>query len=252
MPPPQQPGFGMQPEFYRPPGIYFEAIGDAWTLLTRDLGSWLLITLVLMLVNVVCVAPFVIAGMLIQNGGSFIAQPGEMPNVANWALGQFVSLMGNVISFPVLAGGFWVALKQVRGESISVGDIFEPFKYLGQIFGTAVLYSLALIIGLCLCVIPYFYLLGALSFAALLVVDKGMGPVDALQTSRTSLGSSAWIMLVFLLVVGFIAGLGVCLFGVGILITMPIYFLGVALHYNYYFPQQGASAGYVLPEYPQG
>jgi hypothetical protein len=246
-PPPQftnypRPQFSASSEFLREPGIHFEAIGDSWKIINADLGTWALISLGGLLLVLVIQLPTSLIAQYIEYGGHILPVPGENPSLSNVLLATPISFIGGVLSFPVMGGLYSVALRRIRGEQPDISYIFDGFKKFVPFLGFGILYYLAIIVGSILCIVPGLYLFGALSLAPLLIIDKGMGPVEAMSTSMRTLGSNAWMMLVFLFVASFFAGLGIVACCVGILITWPIIFIGTALHYHYYFDQQADAA----------
>jgi hypothetical protein len=246
-PPPQftnypRPQFSSSSEFLREPGIHFEAIGDSWKIINADLGTWAMISLIGLILVVVIQLPASLIAQVIEYGGHLLPAPGETPNFGGILLSVPISMLGGALSFPIMGGLYSVALRRIRGEAPDISYIFDGFKLFVPFIGFAFLYYIAIMIGSMLCIVPGLYLYGALSLAPLLVIDKGMGPVEAARTSIKTLGSNAWMMLLFLIVSSILAGLGMIACCVGILITWPIVFIGTALHYHYYFDQQPNAA----------
>jgi|GEM_PF-4289185 len=54
----------------RPPGVYFETIGEAWQIFNQDTGTWILSVLVAGLISV----PLLAMSVYVSNGGSFMPQ----------------------------------------------------------------------------------------------------------------------------------------------------------------------------------
>ncbi len=87
---------------------------------------------------------------------------------------------------PIDYGSAFVFLKAVRGDKIEVKDIFSPFenieRYLNVIL--AELLKLAIVgIGMFLLIVPGIIFACKLAFVKYLVLDRNMGPVEAVKES---------------------------------------------------------------------
>ena len=127
-------------------------------------------------------------------------------------LKNFLSLVGVVILYtltcwiPYLNVGTTIALiclpaAMSRGEAISPTEIFAA-KYrenMGNFFLLCVFYTMAIVIGLLFGVIPGIVLGYAWFIAFLLLVDKGMEPLQALaESNKRTNGKKATIFWAFL------------------------------------------------------
>lgn len=68
-------------------------------------------------------------------------------------------------------------------------------------------------------------------FSTFLVVDRGLGPLDALKTSMELTKGNRWPLFGFALLTALIVALGVLALGVGLLVAIPI--VGLATAYAY-------------------
>lgn len=133
----------------------------------------------------------------------------------------------------VIAGALiHVALKQIRGEGARVGALLE----IGDVVGKLVLLGLietvlSAIAGL-LCLLPALVAWSLLMFAVPLVVEQKMEPLDAIRQSFNML-KSQWLMaLVFNVAAALVSAAGAILCCVGVVLSMPLYELSVALLYD--------------------
>lgn len=187
--------------------------------------------------------------------GSWIGQAWEMVigDLASFALGTLLAAVVTIVTIgicgpPLQAGLFIMALKRYRGEPISAGTVFEGFQFFLPAWGIALIQGLlgaiaggivggvlgaALgaagmsqetiqavaqfvggIIGL---------VIGAAFFYAwVLMVDRGMGTIEAIQNSWTVTSEEllSYIGTVFVLQLLVAAGAIAC--GVGLLVTVPM------------------------------
>ncbi len=240
-PPPQYaqyPRNSFQPsgEFDRPPGVYFDAVGDAWTLVKRDLGTWVALLLVAIVIASLIALPFQSIGIVMQGG--LQPTPGDT-NIGAMIIANVLSFIGSAMGFPVYAGLLYAALKQIRGESISISDLFKGFSHFVPLALFGVLYHVLVLIACLLCLFPGVFAIGVLAPGMLLIMDRGYGPVQALTEGMRTLGNQAWMLGLFLIVVYVaMSMLGTLMCCIGLLVTLPIVVVSMALHYNYFWPTQ--------------
>lgn len=225
----------------RPPGVYFDAIKEAWNLMGADRATYAVAALAYIGVFFGLMFP-INMGISIAMGGPAFSDNSN-PRFDIMAVQQVVGLFVGAIGNMLLAGISYMALMQLRGERFGVGDVFAGFNRFGAMIGVCILQYLATAIGLCFCLVPGFFIAGALAFAPLLVLDQGLDPVGAIKTSYQALRRDAWSMFAFLFVAGLLTGLGVCACGVGFIFTLPLLQVGIAIHYLYYFPPSAPRYG---------
>lgn len=240
---------GMQPN--RPVArIRFEAIGEAWSLFQQNMGVWIGASLICFLIGGIVVAPFYVMLMGAMIGASAAAGDGSRHSPAAAALGGGVILMSFLMMAAVLvvsaflrAGMFTLALKQVRGQPIAIGDMFSAGRVVVPLLGLVLISGIAEYFGSI--AIVGGYILGGLWLAAdLLVIDRGMGPVDALRASWKAL-QPEWLMAaVFFFVIALIASLGGVVCGIGALFTVPLFFLSIAIIYRDTFDVPANEGGF--------
>ncbi len=116
-----------------------------------------------------------------------------------------------------------IAAKVGRGESaISSTEIFNPQyrKYMGEfflVFGFLIIGNLA---GTALMVLPAIVIGIAWSLAPLLVLDKGMSPLDALKKSNDLTYGSKWTIFLGLLALEIVI----------VVVMMILAFIGMKIH----------------------
>lgn len=244
-----------QPPAYSPPPqrVKFEDIGEAFQLLQKQLGAWVGAGAITFFGTLTAVVPFyvwVIASVL-RKGESF-----NPATLLGPVLLMVLTLL--VLSLVTTSGMYQMALKQLRGGRLSVGDLFGNLSKSGPVFVLLVLLGLiggviggvsqALLgsvlgpfAGL-LTSIPS-YILGALSsLSVLLVLDQRLSPVEAIQESWRVMKSELWTALAFILVLGMASSLGALACGFGVIFTLPLYYLGMALMYRNFYPERFRAA----------
>lgn len=141
-------------------------------------------------------------------------------------------LLGVIIGSYVSGGITEVALKTARGEMTSVGDVFGGGKYFMRMLVANLCAAVVISIGNSLCVAPGVFLTCALFGYQCVVVDQGLGGIEALkkaweQTEGHRLNIFIFVLLGIPLV---FAGSLAC--GIGVLLgTLPILAVGQAYIY---------------------
>jgi len=142
-----------------------------------------------------------------------------------------------------------MAIRQINGERISIDDFFRIGDVAAPLLGMSALLATAVMIGAYMCYIPGFILSGLFMFAPALVVDRKLKAVDALTTSFNMLKSNWLMATLFYFVISLLSGLGVLACCVGVLVTVPLMYLSVAVGYqSFLYGQQ--TPGYA-PDYGQ-
>ena len=172
----------------------------------------------------------VVYGML----ASVIAQyvDASFLGVLNGLVQGVSSLVGLLVGSYMAGGIASFALKVARGQPVSFGDVFSGGQYFGRMFVAAICASIVVVLGSILCLVPGIIVGLGISQYSYLVVDQGLGGVDALKkswemTNGHKLNLFLFGLLAFLVV---IAGYIACLIGV-LLGSVPI--LTVAAAYIY-------------------
>jgi hypothetical protein len=168
-----------------------------------------------------------------------------------------IPYIGPVIEFfldpPLQAGFSLVAMRQLTGRRWSFGDFFGGFKYYLPLLVISLLQSvLALVclgpggavlaygaytdgppevaavgVGLMVCgAVPFIYLvLRGFVFATQLVLDRDYGPIEAIQGSWHLTANAPFSLLGAMIVLGIIGFSGILACCVGVLFTMPLFYL---------------------------
>ena len=236
-----------------------EWIGGGWQMLMERWQVWVPMMLIFVLAIFVPILP---AYILIFSA-SLASQGGDAPAAAIGALAPLLFLAGMLITFGLAAfmmGGLYrTAFKQMRGETISIGDLFSGKDLLVPMLLTLLLVALCTMGGALLCIIPAYIVGGLLMFSIPLVVERGLSPMEALRTSFEKTKGNWLMFTLFAFVTGLIAGCGVIACYVGALVTYPLYFLITAVAYRDVFGVKGARGGmtatpasYTSPAWQQG
>jgi len=147
----------------------------------------------------------------------------------------------------MVAGGIAAALGEgsVLGIAIAltVQLAGQAIAYVVTLLGVYLLMTLLAMVGFLFLILPGVYLIIAYSLAAPLVIDRGLGVWEALETSRKAI-TNHWFKVFGLgLLASLAAGLGMVLtLGIGIVWAMPFFFMVYGVLYNRIFGYAGAGA----------
>lgn len=146
-----------------------------------------------------------------------------------------------VLSIVVSMGLIKIALKFCDNEKGSFGDLFSCFPLFFKYLFGAILYSLILIGGTILLIFPGVIWGIKFSLFGYFIVDKGLGPVEALKaSSRTTMGAK-WDLLGFWFVACVIIYIGILCLLIGIFAAAPTVMVATALVYRKLLPQTEAA-----------
>ena len=102
------------------------------------------------------------------------------------------SLISLVIYIAAKVGFTAACLKITRGERPSFSEFTTNTGYFLNFFGVSLLLGLAVLVGTIFLIVPGIFLAVKLIFAPFLVIDKNMGPMEALQESWALTGGIFW------------------------------------------------------------
>lgn len=174
-------------------------ISRAWELLFSDLGYFLILTLIYVLVTAVASATVV---------GVFI-------------------VMG-----PLTVGLYYAAFKKIQGKSLQIGDISKGFNFFAAALISSILVAIFITVGFTLCIIPGFIVSALYLFTPIFILDKNLDFWNAMEASRKLAQKHLFELSVFIILLGLINIVGAILCGVGLLITFPLSILAIAVGYD--------------------
>ena len=152
-----------------------------------------------------------------------------------------VSMLTAPIDAVLIAGLYKYYLKLIRGQTAGIADAFSGFgPVIGQLVLLGLVSNVLNIIAFCLCVLPSIYLTVAWTFAMPLVIDRGMGFWRAMELSRKVVTKHWFLVFAFLLVMGLVAAAGALACCVGLLVTVPLFWVSLMYAYEDIFGRQAA------------
>lgn len=160
----------------------------------------------------------------------------------NGVLSQLIiQLVTTAIGLPIGAGIMMIALKHSVGAPHQVGEVFKHFNKIIPLTITTILMYLMIIVGLLLLVLPGIYLMFAYYMAIPLVVEKGMSPWQALETSRKAVTKKWFRFLGFVIVIMILITLSALPLMIGLIWTVPMSIFAYAIVYRNMFGVEASS-----------
>jgi hypothetical protein len=150
----------------------------------------------------------------------------------------------------LMGGMFRMALKQIDGGEIQLGDLFAVRDVAGPLALAMLLLGLLSGVGFALFFLPGLVVLGLTMFTLPLIADAGLGPVTALRMSVVALQRNWFSAAVFVFAMAFLVFAGALPFFLGLLFTVPLSFLTTAALYRRAFAP-GGKARLAIVEDPQ-
>jgi uncharacterized membrane protein len=153
--------------------------------------------------------------------GGTAEQPSIIVTVVNLGLGTLLG-MG--------ATAFYLAAHDTP-DTVDLSALWHPqpfWKYLGA----SILYGLTLVAGLILLIVPGIIFALMFMFTTFIVIDRDLGPVEAMKESNRITHGHKWSLLGFTLVLVLINLLGVIALVVGLLVSIPVSSLAVTHAYR--------------------
>lgn len=157
----------------------------------------------------------VLTTLLLLAAGSLIGKEG-------YFIGGIFILAAIVFLIIVRIGYNKIFLKIYDKEEVKFTDIFQEYRTFWRYLGVSILFPLLVFVGLLLFIIPGLFWAVRFSFSPLIVIDNKSGPIVSMKESYAITKGSFWKLLLFWTVVGLINILGMILFGIGLLISIPL------------------------------
>ena len=193
-----------------------EAMRFGWT--TMKANFWFFVGLIFTV--------FAVRVFLPGLAGGFRQDHGFRP------LALVVGLVSGIVSIIMGIGLAKIALMFVDGQKPRFDEMFAHANLFWRYLGAQILSNLIIGLGFLLLIIPGIIWSLKYSFVGYFVVDKGMGPIEALRHSARVTQGVKWQLLLFWLVMGFVNLAGVLVFGLGLLATIPTTMLATAFVYR--------------------
>lgn len=140
----------------------------------------------------------------------------------------FYYILGLILSMGLIA----IGLKYSAGQEAEIKDLFTSGRNIVKYFFSAILYSLIVMVGFLLLIIPGLIWMTKFVFFGWFVIDKGAGPIEALQLSSEATMGAKWDVFGLIVVTILLSFIGILSLGVGYLVAAPVSILATAFAYR--------------------
>jgi len=167
----------------------------------------------------------VVSGIVFGGMAAFQAYyKGLDPNITMGATCG-VQLVANWFSMIMTGGIMLIGVRHALEQRVSWKMVFAGFSKAFSMTMALILQIILISIGFLLLVIPGIYLSVGYALVLPLILDKGMGPWEALETSRKAIHKKWWTVLGLYLVMVLIYIVSMIPLGLGLIWTIPMFFV---------------------------
>ena len=153
--------------------------------------------------------------------------------VADGKTSSTTSILGILLSGPLMGGLYLYFLKKIRREAAGVEAAFTGFRAAFPHLVIAGFLKILLTgLGFVCLILPGIYLLVAWTFTFPLIIDKRLDFWPAMNLSRKLISKHWWKFMAFLIVLALINLLGLVALVVGLFISLPISLAALAYAYD--------------------
>ncbi len=208
-----------------------QVFSDAWELTKGAKGTiWLaLIVHQLVIIGVVMVLSFIM-GMLGLGAQAIIPQ----------VIITFVAIV--LVALPLMAGVMLIGINRSVSQPISVGLLFGNWSKAVPLVICYFLVTVLTIIGFLLFSLPGIYLSVAYMLAMPLIVEKGMGPWQAMETSRKGITKRWFTVFLIFIALMFVLFISMLPMGIGLIWSVPFSVMVIGVMYRNIFGVNAPSA----------
>ena len=208
-----------------------EWIGEGWQMFADRWQVWVGQMLIVFLAFALSVVPLflMMVGAMLRT--SQTGQPPELPAMF-FPFALAMALAGTLGGAFLWAGLYRTAFKQLRGEPISVRDLFSGGDIFLPVAGAFIVINILTVLGFSLCIFPAFVVVGMLHFAIPLIVERRLSIGEAISASYNATKSNWLTFVVFVFVLGWLAGVGGAVCGIGLVASYPLYFTITTIAYR--------------------
>lgn len=146
-----------------------------------------------------------------------------------------LQVLYTLLSFVFTAGIILIGINKIGQLPYSWKMVFSGFKRFGSLLLLFILQSVMLLIGFLLFLLPGIYLSVGYILAIPLLFVKKLSPWQALEASRKAVHKRWWTVFFTLVVMGILAAISSIPLGLGLIWTVPMFFILVGVLYYHFF-----------------
>ncbi len=181
------------------------AITYGWNVALKNLWFFVVLLLMILATNIV---PSILAS-IIDNGRATL-------------FGFLVKLIGWIIQIAISMGAIGIALRLYDKKKAEYKNLLDYTHLIIPYFLASILYTLIVLVGLILFIIPGVIWSLKFRFYSYFIVDRGMGPIEALRASSKITRGNKWNLFFLGIILGLIDIVGALALLIGLFVTMPL------------------------------
>jgi uncharacterized membrane protein len=190
-----------------------EAISFGWNLTKTNFGFFVLLLILVAVISVVLTSiPYLAKG---KSPLLFI-----------------LSLVDIIVRTIITMGLIKISLKFCDNEKAKISDLFSSYPLFLKYLIGSILYVLIILGGLILLIVPGIIWAIQFQFFGYLIIDKGLGPIEALKKSSKITKGAKWDLFLLGILLVLINILGALALLVGLFITIPTTMIANAFVYR--------------------
>ncbi len=194
-----------------------EAINFGWKMLKENLGFFLTIGAIVLIVSI------------IPSIAQEIAKKSDSNSVK--VILNTINLLFQIVGILVGLGLIKITLKLFEKQEVNISDLFSQYHLFFKYLVGIVLYSIIIVCGIILFVVPGIIWGIKFKFFPYFIVE-GYDVIESFKKSSQITQGSKWDLFVFGLILILISIAGVLAFFVGTLITIPIVSMATVFVYK--------------------
>ncbi len=166
---------------------------------------------------------------LVNSGAQFIA---VWTDKISPIISIFINLVLCILSMVMQMGLIKISLKLYDDEEAKLADLFSCFPLLLKYLFSSIICGLLMIVGMIFLIIPGIILAIKLQFFSYFIVDKGLGPIQALEKSWEITKGVKWNLFLFGLLLLLLNLFGMLCLLIGLFVTVPITMMAMVFVYR--------------------
>lgn len=177
--------------------------------------------------------PFFIIGLFILTTFISVITGLIADEVGSGVFGTFINIADFVVQIIIGMGSTLILLRIYDQVETDYTDLLEPIRLFWKYLVATLLVLLVTVFGLLLFIVPGIIAGIALLFVTYLVIDRDLGPVEAMKESLRITNGHRWNIVLFLLLILALNIVGALFLGIGLLITVPVSALALVHVYRW-------------------
>lgn len=212
-------------------------ISQGWKHFKDNLGLVLITGLVFFVVSILInLLAGVVPSSSLEEAPPFEIAEGisiPIPETPSGPIGVLVGIVTHLFELALGLGVSMFLLNIVRGDHAEVTDLFSKWEKTLHAFVAEILYGLIFILGLVCLIVPGIFFAIRLSQYQFAIVEKDLGPIEALKYSYRLTQDNCWSYIGFILLTFVVALAGLLALGIGLIAAIPVIMIANAVVYRY-------------------